>query len=48
MILISIATAFLVAGESLENKIIGIILVLIGAGIMLYKYKREMSRDIPQ
>ena len=48
MVLIGLGSTFMVTTESLENKIIGLILLAIPVSIMLYKYKREVDRGIPQ
>lgn len=48
MVLIGLGSTFVVTTESLENKIIGLILLAIPVSIMLYKYKREVDRGIPQ
>lgn len=39
---------FTTSGETTENKILGVMLILVGMGAMLYKYKREEDRDVPQ
>lgn len=39
---------FMTQGASLENKIFGVVMILVGIGAMLYKYKREEDRGVIQ
>ena len=48
MLALAIAAAFVVQGNSLEDRMIGALFFLAGAGIILYKYERERSRGVLQ
>ncbi len=49
MISFTIGTTFISSsGEDVVNKIIGLLMIFLGAGIMLYKYKRELDRGVQQ